>query len=247
MITFSTTGSARSVNRKLNNLMTRQINFAASKALNETGKVLLVANRKEMRKQFENPVRYTLNAFYMKPARHNSLVMSVRRKDKPSGKHYLEVQNKGGKRPSKGVERLIKQRVAYEGIVGAVIPVKGTAAQTKNGGVNMAEVNRALAGLGASFSSTAYTRNKQRAAESKRALQSKPSQYFVKSKEGGASGGIYKRMSNRKVKKMFHITDSMPRYKPNFPFYPPLIKQTKAYFPGQMRRQLRAALRTARF
>lgn len=247
MITFSTTGSTKRVSRRLQNLVNRQIPYAASKALNATGNVLLAVNKREMKRNFDNPVPYTINAFYMKPARYNNLRMSVRRKDKPAGKHYLDIQHKGGVRPKKGVERLIAQRVAYSGIVGAVIPVPGNGGATRNGGVSMAEVNRAMAGLGASYSSTAYTRNKQRTAESKRATAKRPSQYFVKSNEGGTKGGIYKRMANRKIKKVFHISDAMPRYNSKFPFYPPLVRNAKSYFPGKMRRELRAAMRTARF
>lgn len=246
MITFSTTGSTKRVSRQLQNLVNRQIPYAASKALNATGNVLLAVNKREMKRNFDNPVPYTINAFYMKPARYNNLRMSVRRKDKPAGKHYLDIQHKGGVRPQKGVERMFRDRVKYKGIVGAIIPVEGNGGATKNGGISMAEMHRAMAGLNASYSSTAYTRNKQRAAESKRALASNARQYFVKSNEGGTRGGVYKRMANRKIKKVFHIRDAMPRYNSKFPFYPPLVRNAKSYFPAKMRRELRTAMRSAR-
>lgn len=247
MITFSTTGSTKRVSRKIQNLITRQIPFAASKALNATGDVLLLVNKREMKKNFENPVPYTINAFYKKPARYNNLRMSVRRKDKPAGKHYLGIQHKGGVRPQKGVERMFRDRVKYKGIVGAIIPIKGNGGATSKGGISMAEMHRAMAGLNASYSTTAYTRDKQRAAESKRALAKRPSDYFVKANEGGTKGGVYKRVGKRRIKKVFHIRDAMPYYKENFPFYPPLVRNAKSYFPGKMRRELRTAMRSARF
>lgn len=247
MLTITGGSKIKTVRGLMSNIQNKQIPYALSRAMNDTGKVLLVVNRKEMRRNFNAPVPYTLNAFYMKPAKRTNLRMEILRKDAQGKKHYLEVQHEGGRRPQKRVEKLIKNRVAYPGIVGSVIPTSNGGGMTKTGGVNMAEVNRALAGLNASFSTTAYTRNKQRAAESKRAIAKKPSQYFVKSNEGGTKGGIYKRLASRKVKKVFHISDATPSYKPRFPFHPPLIKQTNLYLPKQFKRQFNAALRTMRF
>lgn len=224
----------------------KQVPFAAMMALNETGKVLLVRNRVEMKRQFKDPVPYTLNAFFMRRSSKANLKVSIERKSAPAGKHYLEVQHRGGVRTQKAVERLVRDRVAYQGIVGGIVPVKGNGGDTPSGGIRMSEINRALAGLNASFSTTAYTRNKQRAAESKLAQMKKPHQYFVKSNESGTSGGIYKRTGKRTIKKIFTITDSLPSYKPNFPFHDPLRKQANAYFPNKFARQFRIALRTAR-
>lgn len=247
MITFSTTGSTKNISRRVQNLVNRQIPFAASKALNATGDVLLAVNKREMKRSFESTVPYTLNAFYVKKSRYNNLQMSLRRKDKPAGKHYLDIQHKGGRRPQKGVERLVKERVNYPGIVGSVMPTTNGGGRTKSGGISMAEVHRALAGLGASYSNTAYTRNKQRTAESKRALAKRPSEYFVRANESGTRGGIYKKMANRRVKKVFHIFDYMPNYKSKYPFSPPLLRNAKSYFPTKMRKELRMAMRSARF
>lgn len=234
------------VARKLANLAYKQVPFAASKALNETASVLEKRNRIEMKRTFDKPVRYTLNAFTVKRSNKRKLVAEVRRKDKPAGKHYLEVQQKGGVRPQKAVEKLIDQRVAYPGIVRSVLPVPGNGGATKNGNINMGEVNRALAGLNASFSRTAFTQNKQAQAQARRSQQKRPSQYFVKSNESGTSGGIYKRLGNRRVKKVFHISDSMPNYRPIYKFHPFMMKNARSYFPQQFKRQFRAAMRTAK-
>lgn len=235
-----------SILRSSLNKAVKQVPFAASMALNQTGKMLLMRNRIEMKRNFKAPVPYTLNAFFLRRSSKDNLKAAIERKTAPAGKHYLEVQHEGGRRPQKAVENMIRQRVAYPGIVGAVIPVPGNGGATPTGGIRMPEVQRALAGLNASFSTTAYTRDKQQAAKSKLAQMKKPHQYFVKSNESGTSGGIYKRTGKRAIKKVFHITDAKPTYKPNFPFYEPLRKQAAAFFPNQFSKQLRLALRTAR-
>lgn len=250
MIKFSFNSNSKQINAKLANLAMRQMPFAASKALNQTAVELKAFNRIQMKRRFDDPVRYTLDAFMIDRSHKRKLVAGVRRKDKPSGKHYLEVQAAGGVRPRKGVEKMMDQRIAYPGILRAVIPTSKGNGQTKNGNINMGEVNRALAGLGASYSSTAYTRNRQRTAESKRNLQKRPSQYFVSEPGQGRSktGGIYKRSpAGNKVTKVFHFLDYAPQYRKKLPFRSYMTKQAKLSFPKNLRREMRAALRTAKF
>ena len=225
--------------------MTRQIPFAASKALNQTGDVLLAVNKREMKKQFENPVRYTLNAFFKKPARYNDLHMAIRRKSAQRGKHYLEVQHKGGTRPNKRVETLFKYSLPYTGIVGAVLPTKHS--KTRNGGISMARVNEVIGQIGGTTPQSSFTKARSRTAAEKLTQRKKPTQYFIGYREDGKNktDGIYRRQGKR-VQKMFHILEYAPKYTPNFPFFPPLIKNAKSYFPNQLRKQFRMAIRTQR-
>lgn len=246
MITFSTTGSTKRVSRKIQNLINRQIPFAASKALNATGNMLLAVNKREMKRNFDNPVPYTINAFYMKPARYNNLRMSVRRKDKPAGKHYLGIQHKGGVRPRKRFETLMKYGLKYDHYLGSVLPTKHS--QTRAGGVSMARVNEVIGQIGGTTPQSSYTKAKSRAAAEKLAARKRPTQYFIGYKENGKNktDGIYRREGKR-VKKMFHILNYSPEYRQRFPFYPPLISKSKFYFPRKMRIEMRNAMRTARF
>ena len=250
MITFKFDSNSKQINAKLANLAMRQIPFAASKALNQTAVELKSWNRIQMQRRFDKPVKYTLDAFMVDRSNKRKLVAGVRRKDKPSGKHYLEVQAKGGTRPRKGVEKMMEQRIAYNGILRAVVPTSKGNGQTKAGGINMGEVNRAMAGLGSSYSATSYTRDRQRAAESKRNLQKRPSQYFVSEPSSGKNktGGIYKKSAaGKKVTKVFHFLDYSPQYKKKLPFKSYMTKQAKLSFPKNLRREMRAALRTAKF
>ena len=249
-IAFSTTGSTKKINRSLNNLIKRQVPFAASKALNETGKVLMAVNKREMRKQFDKPVKYTINAFYMKRAKKNNLNMLIARKSKPAGKHYLDVQHKGGMRPRKGVESMMNNSLAYSGDLRAVLPTSRT--KTAAGGISMARVNEAIAGLQDSkqagrVPSSSYTKAGIIKQSDRLARRKKPVEYFIGYKGNGKSktDGIYRR-TGKSVKKMFHLLDYQPKYRPNFPFYPPLVRNAKSYFPKQMQKQLRFAMRTAR-
>ena len=250
MISFRFESDSKKINAKLAILASRQIPFAASKALNQTAVELKDFNRIQMMRRFDKPVKYTLNAFMAERSNKRRLSAAVRRKDQPAGKHYLEIQATGGPRPRKGVEKMMEQRIAYGGILRAVIPTGKGGSSTRAGNINMGEVNRAMAGLGSSYSSSAYTRNKQRAAESKRNLQKRPSQYFVAEPSDGKSktGGIYKRSAGgKKVTKVFHFLDSSPQYTKRLPFKSYMTKQAKLSFPKNLKREMRAALRTAKF
>jgi len=250
MFKFELNSNSKKVNAQLANLTMRQIPFAASKALNRTANELKDWNRIQMKRRFDKPVPYTLNAFMVERSNKRKLIAAVRRKDKPSGKHYLEVQAKGGPRPRKGVEKMMDRRIAYNGILRAVVPTSKGNGKTKAGGINMGEVNRALAGLGASYSSNTYTRNKQRAAESRRNLQKKPTQYFVGEPGSGKNqtGGIYKRSAGgKKITKVFHLLDYSPQYQKKLPFKQYMTRQAKLSFPKNLKREMVAAMRTAKF
>ena len=239
---FEFNSNLASVNAKLANLAIRQIPFAASKALNQTGKELLAFNKIQMRRKFKDPVRYTLNAFRLVRSKKTNLVAEVRRKDKPAGKHYLDVQAKGGVRPKKAVEKKMDFRLPYNGIVQAVLPTSRTARRGQN--ISIAWVNKALAGVGQSYASEAYTKAER---------GKKPTQYpryWVSEPGQGKSktGGVYRQNSKRgKPQKLFHILDYLPSYTKRLPFKDYMTKQARLSFPKNMRREMRAALRTAKF
>ena len=236
--------NANQVMRRMQRL-TGQMPFAASKALNATGNVLLAVNKREMRKQFDKPVPYTMNAFYMKRSTKADLNVRIGRKSKPSGKHYLEVQHSGGTRPRKGIESLLNYSIAYRNDLRAVLPTKRTT--TGAGGISTAQVLQAIAGLGGKMPNEPYTKSRVEKAEARRAAQKNPSQYFIGYKEDGknTTDGIYRRRGKR-VEKMFHLLEYRPKYRENFPFHPPLYRNARSYFPQTFKRELFRAMRTAR-
>lgn len=236
--------NANQLRRRMQRLV-GQVPFAASKALNATGNVLLAVNKREMRKQFDKPVPYTINAFYMKRSTKIDLNVRIGRKSKPSGKHYLEIQHSGGLRPRKGIEALLNSSIAYRNDLRAVLPTKRTT--TGSGAISTAQVLQAIAGLGGKMPNSPYTKSRVEKNEAKRAKQKNPSQYFIGYKEEGKNktDGIYRRRGKR-VEKMFHLLEYRPKYQPNYPFHPPLYSKAKIHFPYQLKKQLFMAMRTAR-
>ena len=225
----------------------KQVPFAASVALNNTGKVLLVRNRIEMKRQFKDPVPYTLNAFFLRRSNKGNLKASIERKTAPAGKHYLEVQHKGGSRPRKRFETVLERNIPYTKDLQSVIPT--ARATTTKGGVRMGAVLQTIAGMGGSIPNSPYTTARTKKRRDKYESKKRQEQYFIGYKEDGKNrtDGIYMRTAGgKKVVKLFHLFDYRMSYKPNFPFYEPLRKQASTYFPNQFAKQLRLALRTAR-
>lgn len=254
-ISAKTTGSARVIGNRLQKAVRKQIPFAASQALNDTGKVLLTVNKREMKRVFDNPVPYTLNAFYLKRAMKADLSVAVRRKDKPAGKHYLEIQHTGGVRPRKRFETVVKYHVKYQHDLQSVLPT--TISKNPRGNASMPRLMEAIAGLserGQASSPTApYTKNsyqKKIDARHKKLTQGKrTSDYFVGYKEDGKNktDGIYRRSpSGKSVRKIFHLLPFQQSYKSRYPFHPRLRKRAMSYFPAEFKRRLAAAYRTMR-
>jgi hypothetical protein len=93
-----------------------QLPYATSLALNRTGNVVLAAQREEMRRSFDRPTPYTLNALFQTKARKDNLETRTRIKS-PSlaeagqtEKRYVGVQIFGGDRKDKASERILRQR-----------------------------------------------------------------------------------------------------------------------------------------
>jgi len=117
--------NAVEVERRLNNLMARQIPFATSLALTATAHQIREAQKVEMRAVFDRPTPFTMNAFQVVPARKDNLFAEVRYKDsigQRSPGHYLETQVQGGGRPMKAYEARIGSRGSHS--FAAVIPTR---------------------------------------------------------------------------------------------------------------------------
>lgn len=225
----------------------KQVPFAASVALNNTGKVLLVRNRIEMKKQFKAPVPYTLNAFFLRRSSKDNLKAAIERKTAPAGKHYLEVQHTGGTRPRKRYETMLERNIPYRNDLQAALPT--SRAQNAKGGVSVGKALQVIAGMGGSIPNSPYTTTRVKKRRDKYEAKKRQEQYFIGYKEEGKNrtDGIYMRTpGGKKTVKLFHLFPYNMSYKPNFPFYEPLRKQAAAYFPNQFNKQLRLALRTAR-
>ncbi|MGA0807294.1 MAG: hypothetical protein ACO3PV_12360, partial [Pseudohongiellaceae bacterium] len=152
MFNIQMTSNSAQINKKLAALAQRQIPFAASRALNQTGKELLGINKRLMQRQFDNPVPYTINAFRLVRSTKQNLVAEVRRKDAGSGnnkpassRNYLERQQSGGTRRNKGIENKFKGKVAELKSMQALLPTSRTSVRGQN--ISVAKAEKVLAGL----------------------------------------------------------------------------------------------------
>ena len=90
------TSNAAEINRRLSNMVARQLPYAIAKGLNDTAKTLVAKNKQDMKLAFRNPVPFTLNAYHFKYAKRGETSVTIQRKNMQAGRHYLEVQEAGG-------------------------------------------------------------------------------------------------------------------------------------------------------
>jgi len=238
------TGSARVISNKLQRAIHKQIPFAASQALNDVGKLLLIVNKQNMRKTFDKPVPYTMNAFYVKPANKARLSMSVLRKEKPAGKHYLEAQKSGGIRPRKAIETMMMYNLPYAGIINTVMPTRHST--MASGAISTARVMEAIAGVGGTMPNRPSTRVASQFERAEAKFAAKGSPYYLVEPRDGKVGGINKKVGKRKVVRVFQFLDHGVSYRPIYKFEEPLRRNAMSFFPGRMKFRLKEAYKTMR-
>lgn len=224
---------------KLNRVEKSQVSFALSVAINDTAKEAVEDIKTEMKSVFDTPVRWTLNAFFVKRGTKRKPVAVIRRKDAQRGRHYLEVQSKGGARPQTGLEKGLGSRLAYAGIVRTVTPTS-KARKTKAGNWSPAQRNQVLSGIKAQRDPTANTtkaskkRNKSRAG------------YFVPRPGSKLSPGVYQRKSRKKIVKILHFSDGSANYKKRLDIAKVTRTTVERRFDQNFRAALKRAVSTAR-
>ncbi|WP_353472336.1 hypothetical protein PVT71_13665 [Salipiger sp. H15] len=199
----------RSLNRNLDNLRTDLPKLNAW-ALNDMAFAVFGENRKLMARVFDSPVPYTRNAFFVRKASPQTQVATVQRKDKPVGRHYLEVQEAGGRRPQTGFEKLLSRRMKYEGIIQSVLP---TAAARRNryGNLSPGLIQQVLSAVRAQGDAHQNT-----TAAARRRAGRRRAGYFVPQAESALSPGVYERRGET-VRKVLAFSDTVPSYSARFP------------------------------
>jgi hypothetical protein len=254
MISISIKADTEDLRRKLNNLVNSQLPYATSVALNETAKTLKIYNEALMRKAFENPTPYTMNAFYVQYASKKNLIARLRRKDKAVGKHYLEVQDTGGKRPNKGFENNFKRRLPYEGIIDYITPTD-EAPRNKYGNMSQGFLMKVMSQLQVQTDrnmNTGYDK------KTKSGRRSRAGRYFVPrpdhplSQRGGP--GVYetkqdplkKKRQGSRVKKVLNFVQAQPQYKKRTDFDNNMRRAANRLLPKKMRVGFSRAMSTAK-
>ena len=226
--------------RVLHDAMLQQLPFAVSRALNDTAhEVATDALADEMRRAFDRPTRFTLQAFRFDRATKHRLVAVVQPKDRIGGRHYLYVQKDGGDRPKTGLERMLGSTLRYGGIIYAVTPAAGMRLDG-NGNMSRGHLNQIISGIQANRDRTANTTAASRARNPGRA------QYFVPRPGSRLSAGVWMRTAGGQLIKVLHFTSAMPSYEPRFDFAAAAERRALRVFPMHLSRRLREAWATRR-
>ena len=195
----------------------KQLPMATAWALNDTAKEVLEHVQNQMEVVFDQPTRFTKNAFHIWYAKKTDLTAKVQERPSVGKKHYLKVQEHGGRRPKTGLERMLTSALAYDGILTVVVPAAG-ARLNRFGNWSPGERNQAISairgwrevGYNANATKESKARNRSRAA------------YFVPKSGSRLSPGIYKRTGKgkrEKVTKIAHFLETLPNYSERLGFY----------------------------
>ena len=256
MIDFKITANTERLQQKLNNLINAQLPYATSLAINETLKTLEIYNRDLMKKAFDRPTSFTMNAFYVQYANKRTLTGYLRRKKMVVGRHYLEVQDKGGGRGMKAFENNFKMRLPYKGIIQGVMPTENTPLDG-NGNMTMAFINKVSAQLQVMRnpeSNTGYAKRTKKGRKSTAIRYMVPDVDHPLHQTGRGGPGVYavkpdakgsKRTGSR-VTKVMNFAQKAPTYSKRTDFDNKMKRAASRLMPGKMRAGIIRAMSTAR-
>lgn len=239
------TSNAAEINRRLSNMVARQLPYAIAKGLNDTAKTLVEANKRDMQMRFRNPVPFTLNAYYFKYAKRGETSVTIQRKTEVGRKHYLEVQEAGGPRKQKGFEKNFESNLASRPGVKFVLPTSA-APVLKSGHMSQGFLRKVEAQL----KTARDPAMRQTEQSKKRQRKSRGKQYFVPELthplSRGSRDGVYERTAAGNVVKVLNFPATAPKYTKRTRFHQNMPKWAARILPGKMNSALAHAIRTAR-
>lgn len=209
----------------------RLIPYATATALTRCAKqAQTVELPQAMRKAFDNPTSYTLNALRIEPATKNKLSARVLVKTKAmtrgnSQESYLLPEVEGGQRSAKRMENALR----YTGVLAAgqfVVP--GAAARLDaNGNVKGADIRTILKNLKAV--SATRSRSGKRLTKGRQLAND----LFVGKPQGGKRpDGIWWREGKR-LRPLFVFTNAAPVYRPRLDFTGVVQGVARKQFPAE--------------
>jgi hypothetical protein len=232
MITI--TGDVDRLIRQLDDVQARQIPYALSRALNDTARQVIEAEKVHMTSVFDRPTRWTLNAFRVEYSTKSHLVATVLRKTAAERRFYLEVQASGGARGRTGMESALIPRMKYAGQIVAITPASGMK-MTPTGSMSQAALTRIVSSLGGpQGGSRVRQRGRSKAA------------YFVPKPGSKLSPGVWQRTGRNQLRKVLNFTTAPPRYTPRFRFEEVAEMKARETFEANFHRWLQQALATAK-
>jgi hypothetical protein len=222
---------------QLQSLANRQLDFAASRALNDTAEQVRKAEIMEMQRVFDRPTPWTLNAFQIKPATKGNLVAVVEEKPAVGRRDYLYREAAGGARRSTAVETLLRHKLPYEGLIAAILPADN-ARLDQYGNWSTGQRNEVLSAIGAMRDSTS-----NRTARSL-GRKKNPSKFFIPT--SGLAPAIYERTASGRLKVILAFAKSAPVYTPRFHFEAVAFGTAKAALATSFPKRLAEAMASAR-
>lgn len=225
---------------------------AAARALTATAKNdVQPAIKQEMRRAFDRPTNYTLNATFLKVANRDNLEARVWLKDNPSGKgtpadQYLAPDIFGGDRRQKGMEKALQAaRLMPAGWV--AVPAGG-AALDGNGNVKRSQIVQILSQLRAQLGS-GFESRASGSARSNRTIARQGVKYFALPRPSrGLAAGVYMRrkVGTGSVIRPVFLFVARAGYRPIFKFFEVGEKAARSAFPGHFDREIARAIDAAR-
>lgn len=236
-IGFKFNANTKLVNEKMSNMVARQMPYAQQLALNNTAKNLIARNKRDMRKIFDRPVNFTLNAFYFKAARKYENSVTIRRKDMQKGKHYLEVQEDGGVRPQSGFEKAFEANLPYAGILKHITPTAGTRLN-KHGNMSPGFRSQMLSAM-------RVARDPQQRSKTFGRPNKGNKEFFVPNTTG-KQAGVYQKYKSGRIRKVLNFHSTSMRYRPRLRFGERMQMYGRAIYKKKLQEGLRRAMATAR-
>lgn len=215
---------------KLDRAEQSQVPFALSVAINETVKQSVNEDvPREIERVFDRPTRWTKKAFRFERSSKRKLYAVVQRKTAQQGRHYLEVQSKGGSRPLTGTERHVRSKALAGQRVRTVAPTS-SARLNAAGNWSPAQRKRALDG-----------------ALNRGATGGGSGKFFTPARGSTLSPGVYERVGRkRKIRKVAHFSANASTYRSRLDIKAPIKARVRLSFATNFRRSLRRALASAK-
>ncbi|MFD1709841.1 hypothetical protein FVQ98_14095 [Ottowia sp. GY511] len=221
MFTVKSTGSIGSLVQGMRAVHGRLVPYAAATALTRTAQTAAKKDiPDEMRRVFNNPRPYTLNALFVQAAKKDDLTARVMVKTKAAGtapEHFLFPEVYGGIRNAKRFEQALRLRGLLKPGERAVPAVDLPESKYESGAFIRNMLNRA-----------------DGAKKAKTGL-------FVGAVGRKKTRGIWETSGsgkNRRVKPLFIFTQAAPTYRPRLNFEAVVEKTAEREFPGEFNRAL---------
>ncbi|GGE26673.1 hypothetical protein SAMN05421774_11243 [Gemmobacter megaterium] len=218
---------------QIRQLATRDVRQAATWALNDTATEVQQHIQNRMNVVFDRPTRYTQRAFgVLRGARPSRLEVEIGERASVERRYFLKVQEHGGSRPQKAVERRIA--LASDDYVRTAIPTDA-ARIDGYGNWSSGERNQVMSQLQVGRD-VGYTSNETEASRKRKARRGK-ARYFIP--KHGLAPGVYRRNAPDDIPiRILTLTDTAPIYQPRLGFHAEAAREFWARLPAHLSRTL---------